>query len=47
MFDNPYFYTAVVIGVIAAIAALIVKFIPDGYEDDRGFHYGREDGDEM
>jgi len=46
MFDNPYFYTLVVIAVISAIAALIVAFIPDGYEDDNGFHYGREDGDE-
>lgn len=47
MFDNPYFYTAVVIGVIAAIAALIVWLVPEGYENENGFHYGREDGDEM
>lgn len=47
MFDNPYFYTAVVCFVIAACVAIIVKFIPDGYENESGFHYGREDGDEM
>jgi len=47
MFDNPYFYIAVVIAGIVALAVLIVKFIPDGYENESGFHYGREDGDEM
>ena len=47
MFDNPYFYIVFVIAVISAIAALIVMFIPEGYENEDGFHYGREDGDEM
>lgn len=47
MFDNPYFYIAVVIAGIVALALLINWLIPEGYEDSRGFHYGRKDGDKM
>lgn len=43
MFDNPYFYTAVVIGLCLLTVVYMAWTAPVGHEDEHGYHSDLED----